>query len=308
MIKVLISVFFMFFSNYTFAIISQNLVDFVNNYQAGRSHPLFKDKQGKLMDNLDGVNLLIDQATKEINAGSTDPRVYWVRPVLKRTLLRMYRSYHKEQFKLLYGTNNNYGPEYIKLLNQEENDYEKALILNKTAPDEIKLNEEMIGKIYISRELPARILEMANRERLSILQKGVIENERQFYQDFYTEMISDYVREHDYDNALRILKEYNGIRPGMLDKYLPLLDAKRAKWQEAEIINAEAKKQEKTTEPKKPAPKVSMPQQQPVIRSKDGNQKDEPRQESNNNMMFAIGVVLAILLLVGFMAVKRIKK
>ena len=208
-----------------------NLIDFMNSYKSGHYHPIFKDKKGKLKDDLNSVNALYSQVTDEINSGTTDPRVHWLRQVLNGYILLMNRTYHKDTFSKLYGTNDNHGPETIKLKELEKLDYKKALILNKKAGAEKKLNNDMISKIYINRSLPADILEMASRENMSYMEKtGHFENEHEVYQQFYFDMINSYIRDKDYKNALRIIKEFDNYHAGMYQKLLPTLNIERESW------------------------------------------------------------------------------
>lgn len=311
MIKYLMITCCLFFSINTIADTPKNVIDFASSYQAGHYHPQFTDSEGRLIDDLEKVNILINQVTEEINSGSIDPRVYWLRPVLRSIWLMMYTNYHDQELKKLYNDDYESHPIVAKTRIEASVDYEKALLLNKNALLETRLNEEMISKIYISRSLPARILEMASRERLAIYQKGDIENEWDFYQDFYTEMISDYVRDKDYDNALRILNEYEGIRPGMLNEYLPQLDAKKMEWQKEAIQEVElVEKEEKitqSTQPKKSESVITKEKQQPIVKTEKSPKKESTSPQPNNNPLI-ISIILAILLLIGFAAVKRKKK
>lgn len=310
--KIVITIFCLFFVSNSNADTPQNLIDFMNQYQGSYHHPTFVDSEGNFKDDQNGVIDLIKQVTAEINSGSTDPRIYWLRPTFKRILLQIRRKHHKDTFVELYGTNDNHGPEYIKLVNQETIDYEKALQLNINASIEEKLNEDMVSKIYINRALPAHILEMASRENMAFMEKrNTFENERGVYQQFYFDMINSYVRDKDYDNALRILKEFDGVQSGVFENNIASLDDHKAKWEHEAIEKSITEEQEKTTqptEPKKPDSVVTAPKQQPVVKEGKTLQKEEVLPESNNNEIYIISIVLAVLLLIGFVVVKRKKK
>jgi Skp family chaperone for outer membrane proteins len=103
-------------------------------------------------------------------------------------------------------------------------------------------------------------------------------------------------------------------------KYFESKGVSRKKWHDyfkAEIQKKVAKskikatEQEKATEPaepKKPEPVVTAPKQQPVVKEEKTHPKEEVLPESNNNKIYIISIVLAILLLVGFVVTKRKKK
>ncbi len=123
----------------------------------------------------------------------------------------------------------------------------------------------------------------------------------------YFKIVTAYVDEKRYDEALSVINEIEEKFPSMKSE----INSGRHR-----IIGflqkekTEEPKQEKTTEPvppEKPDAVVTAPRQPPVVKADEPLQKEEVLPETNNNQAIIVGAAIAILILIGFVVARRRK-
>ena len=205
---------------------------------------------------------------------------------------------------VIYGIKDKRYKELQKIL---PNEYEKALALNKNSR---VLTEAQLNNIYGSLSVNVE----AARQYISLKKQKTTLDKREHLRLLRETIIPLLIKQSKFDEALTEM-DY-------IDKHFPEkaqgstgniawrkhfekeIEVQRNKVTEA----AEQKRTTKSTDPQKVKSATSISGQQPIVKTEGNDLEDEAKKETDNNEILIIGIVLAILLLVGFMAVKRMKK
>ena len=195
--------------------------------------------------------------------------------------------------------------EWNRLKNEVTEFYEKALELDDKGY-QIQLTGEMLGIIDASIFSNSDMRVKALRKELN---RPWGESES-FEYNTYSRIVTAYIDEKRYDEALSVINEIEEKFPSMQTE---IESGRQRIWgfqQAAQAAQAEQEKTPQPTELKKPESAIAKPQQQlvqqqPPAKEKDTPQKPKATREADNNQVIIIGIVLFVLMLVGFMVARR---